>query len=236
MERLIAQLPDVHLHVLPAPAAEDEALGDGVVAAADAASAAGGEARRAGADGGPRGAIRVYLGYARGCGVTTAMLEEGARRKARGADVVAAGVQARGREGVTSLLEDLDQVGTVPSGTEYCPVGGQAAGPGPRPSCPGRKRLCPGAGPAQPEAAQSGAEAPVGIEAILARRPEVVCLDDVSAPVTEGESRLTAARRLADAGINVVTTARLGQGPGRGHPAGAGRRDRAGRRGHAARR
>ena len=29
--------------------------------------------------------------------------------------------------------------------------------------------------------------------------------------MTEGESRLTAARRLADAGINVVTTARLGQ-------------------------
>jgi two-component system sensor histidine kinase KdpD len=39
----------------------------------------------------------------------------------------------------------------------------------------------------------------------------VVCLDDVSAPVASGETRLTAARRLADAGINVVTTARLGQ-------------------------
>jgi len=161
VERLIAQLPDVHLHMLPA--AEDEALGDGVVAAADAASAAAGSRR-------PRGAIRVYLGYARGTGVTTAMLEEGARRKSRGTDVVAAGVQARGREGVTSLLEDLEQVGTAgePDGT-------------------------------------------LDTGAILARRPEVVCLDDVSAPVTSGETRLTAARRLADAGINVVTTARLGQ-------------------------
>jgi NitT/TauT family transport system ATP-binding protein len=172
VERLIAQLPDVHLHVLPAP--EDEALGDGVVAAADAAGAAAGPA---GVSRRPRGAIRVYLGYARGTGVTTAMLEEGARRKSRGADVIAAGVQARGREGVTSLLEDLDQVGT--------------AAPGPDDP--------------------AGTEEPVYTDVILARRPEVVCLDDVSAPVTSGETRLTAARRLADAGINVVTTARLGQ-------------------------
>jgi NitT/TauT family transport system ATP-binding protein len=184
VERLIAQLPDVHLHVLPLPSAADEALGDGVVAAAAAGPAAGPVSRR------PRGAIRVYLGYARGCGVTTAMLEEGARRKARGADVLAAGVQPRGREGVTSLLDDLDQVAPARTG------GPDAAASVDTP------------GGAE---ASADAEAPVGTEAILARRPEVVCLDDVSAPVTDGESRLTAARRLADAGINVVTTARLGQ-------------------------
>jgi two-component system sensor histidine kinase KdpD len=204
IERLIAQLPDVHLHVLPAPAADAATLGDGVVAASGPSSPAagppGGGRRR------PRGTIRVYLGYARGCGVTTAMLEEGARRKARGADVVAVGVQARGREGVTSLLEDLDQVGTVPSVAGPARPGAEAAWSGTEAVLSGTEAALSGAG-----AAQSGAEAPVGIEAILARRPEVVCLDDVSAPVTEGESRLTAARRLADAGINVVTTARLGQ-------------------------
>jgi NitT/TauT family transport system ATP-binding protein len=193
VERLIAQLPDVHLHVLPAPAADAETLGDGVVAASGPSSPAAGAPGAAGRRR-PRGAIRVYLGYARGCGVTTAMLEEGARRKARGANVVAAGVQARGREGVTSLLEDLDQVGTVRTGTALLPDGTLPDG-------------TPPGGPGAP----AGAEAPVDIEALLARRPEVVCLDDVSAPVTEGESRLTAARRLADAGVNVVTTARLGQ-------------------------
>ena len=144
IERLIAQLPDVHLHVLPAPAADAATLGDGVVAASGPSSPAagppGGGRRR------PRGTIRVYLGYARGCGVTTAMLEEGARRKARGADVVAAGVQARGREGVTSLLEDLDQVGTVPSGPPGPAPGAEAAWSGTEAVLSGTEAALPGPG------------------------------------------------------------------------------------------
>lgn len=195
IERLVAQLPDVHLHVLPGPvpgggAAAGAGSADGAARPSGAPGVPGEEDRAAPgaaaspgsagpgsagpgagtADGRrPRGAIRVYLGYARGCGVTTAMLEEAARRKARGADVVAVGVQPRGREGVIALLEYLEQVGGA------------------------------------------GAEPAVDIEAVLARRPEVACLDDVSAPAAAGPSRLAAARRLSAAGITVVTTARLGE-------------------------
>jgi two-component system, OmpR family, sensor histidine kinase KdpD len=46
--------------------------------------------------------------------------------------------------------------------------------------------------------------------AVLARRPEVACIDDLSAADPSGESRFAAARRLADAGITVVATVHLG--------------------------
>ena len=111
-----------------------------------------------------RGAIRVYLGYAPGCGVTTAMLEEARRRRSRGADVVVATVDCRGREGVTALLEGLELVG-------------------------------------------DGATLDTG--AVLARHPEVACVDDLAAVDPSGESRFAAARRLADAGITVVGTVQL---------------------------
>jgi K+-sensing histidine kinase KdpD len=224
IERLLVQLPDVHLHVLtdPAPAGQaggaghrsdagragrpgEAAIGGGPTTRAEVAdrdemasraevAGRGGAANRdgadrqagaanrdgavnrdgaaamAGADAGrrpPRAAMRVYLGHARGCGMTTAMLEEAVRRKSRGADVVVAAVEARGREGVSVLLEGLELIG---DGTS------------------------------------------MDTAAILARRPEVVCLDEISAATTTGESRLTAARRLADVGIAVVATAHLGGG------------------------
>ena len=46
--------------------------------------------------------------------------------------------------------------------------------------------------------------------AVLARHPEVVCIDDLSAADPSGESRFAAARQLADAGITVVGTVHLG--------------------------
>ena len=47
--------------------------------------------------------------------------------------------------------------------------------------------------------------------AVLARRPEVVCIDDLTAGTTSAERRFVAARRLADAGITVVGTVQLGK-------------------------
>ena len=47
--------------------------------------------------------------------------------------------------------------------------------------------------------------------AVLARRPEVVCIDDLTAGTTTAERRFVAARRLADAGITVVGTVQLGR-------------------------
>jgi two-component system sensor histidine kinase KdpD len=47
--------------------------------------------------------------------------------------------------------------------------------------------------------------------AVVARRPEVVCVDDLTAGTSSAERRFAAARRLADAGITVVSTVQLGR-------------------------
>jgi K+-sensing histidine kinase KdpD len=152
LERLAGQLPGVHLHVL--------ASGTGLRASADgepAETGRGGEHRR--------GAIRVYLGYAPGCGTTSAMLEEGLRRKARGTDVVVGAVSHRQREQVMTALEGLELIGDG---------------------------------------------SVLDTDAVLARRPEVVLVDDLTAGTTRAERRFAAARRLAGAGITVVGTVPLG--------------------------
>jgi NitT/TauT family transport system ATP-binding protein len=150
LERLAGQLPDVHLHIEAAPGPE----------APPAAEPGGGAQPRR------RGAIRVYLGYAPGCGTTTAMLEEANRRRARGSDVVVGAVDARDREDVVAELEHLELIGDG---------------------------------------------ATLDTAAVLARRPEVVCVDDLTAGTASAERRFVAARRLADAGITVVGTVQLGK-------------------------
>jgi NitT/TauT family transport system ATP-binding protein len=156
LDRLVAALPEVHLHIqapggLTAPDVPPEAAGQ----QADGANGAG-----------RRGEIRVYLGYAPGCGTTTAMLEEALRRQSRGTDVVLAGVQSRDREQLTALVGELEVI---------------------------------------------GAEGTLDTEAVLARRPEVACVDELTAGTTTTEPRIAAARRLADAGITVVGTVQLGR-------------------------
>ena len=155
-ERLASQLPDVHLHIAAGQARPWGAAPDG----RDAPDRApGGTSRQ------PHATVRVYLGYAPGCGITSAMLEEAGRRRSRGADVVVATVDCRGREGVSAVLEGLEVIG-------------------------------------------DGTSLDTG--AVLARHPEVVCIDDLSATDPSGESRFAAARQLADAGITVVATVHLG--------------------------
>jgi two-component system sensor histidine kinase KdpD len=60
------------------------------------------------------GSLRIYLGYARGCGTTTAMLEEGRRRAGRGTDVVVAGLEARAGPLVHASLTDLGELPGTP--------------------------------------------------------------------------------------------------------------------------
>jgi two-component system sensor histidine kinase KdpD len=47
--------------------------------------------------------------------------------------------------------------------------------------------------------------------AVLARQPEVVCVDDLTEGTTTAERRFAAARRLAEAGLTVVGTVQLGR-------------------------
>jgi NitT/TauT family transport system ATP-binding protein len=163
LERLAGQLPGVHLYV------ETSALQAGRDAAEHGEPAQQPHRRR--------GAVRVYLGYAPGCGITTAMLEEARRRKSRGHDVVVGAVDARDRELVMAELGELELVGD------------------------GRS---------------------LDTAAVLARQPEVVCVDDLTEGTTTAERRFAAARRLAEAGLTVIGTVQLGRlgGPGVGHAPG----------------
>ena len=104
VERLLQSLPDVDMHILARanPFAPADVATPQPVAENDGARAS---------NAGSRGSLRVYLGYARGGGATTAMLEEARRRAARGTDVVVAAVQTHDQPAVAELLEGLAVVG-----------------------------------------------------------------------------------------------------------------------------
>ena len=57
-----------------------------------------------------RGLLRVYLGAAPGVGKTFAMLDEGWRRKERGADVVVGFVETHRRPRTQEQVRDLEVV------------------------------------------------------------------------------------------------------------------------------
>jgi K+-sensing histidine kinase KdpD len=180
IERLVGRLPDVHLHALAAAShavTAVQAAGGvrgvrGVVPPAGGVRGVRGVVPPAGTVPGEadqperrRGAVRVYLGYAPGCGTTTAMLEEATRRQSRGTDVVVGAVAVGDREHVAAELEDLELIGDGST---------------------------------------------LDTDAVLARRPEVVCVDDLTGGTRAAERRFAAARRLTEAGITVVGTVQLG--------------------------
>lgn len=57
-----------------------------------------------------RGSLRIYLGAAPGVGKTFAMLDEGLRRRSRGADVVVGIVETHGRQKTEARIADLEVV------------------------------------------------------------------------------------------------------------------------------
>jgi two-component system, OmpR family, sensor histidine kinase KdpD len=109
--------------------------------------------------------FRVYLGYARGAGATTTLLDECRRRSGRGTDVVVAAYRVHGD--ADHELRDLEVLGFA------------------------RRRP---------------AEMHLDVEAVLARNPEVVCLDDLAEAEAGGRPRLEAVSRLLAAGITVLAT------------------------------
>jgi two-component system, OmpR family, sensor histidine kinase KdpD len=121
--------------------------------------------RQLAGDGGRRAGLRVYLGYARGCGTTTAMLDEARRRRGRGTDVVVAAYRVHGEP--QEALAGLEMV------------------PGTQPP-PAQLRL--------------------DLDAVLARNPEVVCIDDLVGLDRAGRVRLDDVPRLIKAGITVLAT------------------------------
>jgi two-component system sensor histidine kinase KdpD len=112
--------------------------------------------------------FRVYLGYARGVGATTAMLDEARRRRGRGTDVVVASYRVHGD--ADGALRDLDVLGIA------------------------RQR---------PESKQ------LDVEAVLARNPDVVCIDDLAELDEAGRPRVEHVSRLLAAGVTVLATVHM---------------------------
>jgi two-component system, OmpR family, sensor histidine kinase KdpD len=115
-----------------------------------------------------RASFRVYLGYARGCGTTTSMLDEARRRQSRGTDVVVAAYEIH--DPPSKALSALEVI--------------QATKEMPR-----VRRL--------------------DLGAVLARNPEVVCIDDVMAPDVTGRPAFESVPRQLSAGITVLATLHL---------------------------
>ncbi len=106
VDRLIAELPDVSVHVVArpsvtppgAPLLSQERPDSEMLLRALHASAS-------------RAGLRAYLGYARGVGTTIAMLDEASRRRQRGTDVVVAAVKTDGRTRCELALQGLEILG-----------------------------------------------------------------------------------------------------------------------------
>jgi two-component system sensor histidine kinase KdpD len=124
--------------------------------------------RQISAETGRRVLFRVYLGYARGIGATTAMLDEGRRRRGRGTDAVVGAYRVHGDVGYA--LRDLDVLG-----------GGRD---------PTNAKI-------------------VDVDAVLARNPDVVCIDDLADSDSAGQVRIEDVSRLMAAGITVLATLHL---------------------------
>jgi two-component system sensor histidine kinase KdpD len=104
VDRLVDELPDTDVHVI---ARISRGWADPDLRTAPGPTPD--ELLRAFAHPSHRGSLRVYLGYARGVGTTTAMLDEGRRRQQRGTDVV----DAADRLDVDALLARNPEVALV---------------------------------------------------------------------------------------------------------------------------
>ena len=99
VDRVVEGLPDVHVHVIAR---------HGIVAGDEPERPDPDSLlRRLQGDSHALGNLRIYLGYARGCGTTTAMLDEARRRAGRGTDVVVAALP----EAAHPRLDDLVLLG-----------------------------------------------------------------------------------------------------------------------------
>jgi K+-sensing histidine kinase KdpD len=168
VDRIVDALPDSDVHVISLVGHMLERQWGGAGLADEQRPDPMTLLRRVSSDNRRRAMLRVYLGYAPGCGTTTAMLDEGRRRAGRGTDVVVAAYRVHGDP--QQQLAGLNVLGGLRTPT--------------------------------PERA-------LDLEAVLARNPEVVCIDDLSALDSQGRPRLEAVPMLIAAGITVLATVHL---------------------------
>lgn len=125
-----------------------------------------------------RGALRIFLGAAPGAGKTFAMLEEGARLRQEGKDVVVGVALSRGRSETEALL----------AGLEFCPSTHR----------PGQD--------ADDDTQDTNHDPGLDLPALLDRAPRVVLVDDYAAVPGPGAARWEQVAVLLDAGIDVLST------------------------------
>jgi len=124
--------------------------------------------RQISSEGRRRAVLRVYLGYARGCGTTTAMLDEARRRQSRGTDVVVAAYDINDRPArALSALEVMHATRELPQARD------------------------------------------LDVAALLARNPEVACIDDLMGLDTSRRRRIESVPKQLEAGITVLATLHL---------------------------
>ncbi|MEA2645090.1 MAG: two-component system, OmpR family, sensor histidine kinase KdpD [Chloroflexota bacterium] len=121
VDELLEHLKDVDLHVIARLSSASEVPADPktVIEAATTEPAAD----PIGTEGGERGYLRIYIGYAPGCGTTSTMLREGQRRAERGTSVI---VGAAATYGLAVNEEALRGLTVIPPRTPPKRPGGSA--------------------------------------------------------------------------------------------------------------
>ncbi|HEV3230774.1 MAG TPA: hypothetical protein VG245_00825, partial [Candidatus Dormibacteraeota bacterium] len=125
IDDLVADLKDVDLHIIARPAGPDpkDAPSTVIQSASGGEEQADPQADPIGTEGGERGYLRIYLGYAPGTGATATMLREGQRRSGRGTRVV---VGAVATYEVPANVEALAGIEVIPPRTPPEKPGGPA--------------------------------------------------------------------------------------------------------------
>jgi two-component system sensor histidine kinase KdpD len=112
VDELLRELPHVDIHII-APVSKSTGDDKKVDATVEPGSSeALPRADPVGTEGGERGYLRIYIGYAPGSGATATMLREGQRRAGRGTKVV---VGAAATYGIPSNEQALEGLAVIPS-------------------------------------------------------------------------------------------------------------------------
>jgi two-component system, OmpR family, sensor histidine kinase KdpD len=134
---------------------------------------------------GRRGKLRIFLGYVAGVGKTYAMLDAARQQQSNGVDVAIATVETHGRAETELLAHGLEVSPSRPIDVEAQDV------------------------EAQDVEAQGVSSTEMDLDAVLARRPALVLVDELAhdnAPGSRHPKRYQDVEELLDAGIDVYTT------------------------------
>ncbi|WP_091064292.1 histidine kinase [Paenibacillus sp. NFR01] len=142
-----------------------------------------------------RGTFKVYIGAAPGVGKTYKMLQEGNLLQRKGIDVVIGLLETHGRKETTQQIGELTMIPRAQITYQYAQTG--------------QSTQTVDSAPSVSSARQSVRLEEMDVEAIIARHPEVVLVDELAhtnVPGSATRKRYEDVLRLLEAGISVITT------------------------------